>query len=144
MRVLEFSLIRPSGPGQSSSHNVRPYVVCMLNVVCWMLSPPCEIYHIRVLWRLLKRTVFDQPTVDNGGVSRGRSAAVAIGTSMALQCHLNGTSTAIQQHINGNSTAHQRQFNSNSTAKNKKIKSVLLLASVKRVSVSRIRDFFSK
>ena len=59
--------------------------------------------------RLLKRTVFDQPTVDNGGVSRGRSAAVAIGTSMALQWQFNSTSTAIQWHINGNSTAIQRQ-----------------------------------
>ena len=29
-----FSQTQPSGPGQSSSRNVRPYVVCMLNVEC--------------------------------------------------------------------------------------------------------------
>ena len=43
----------------------------------------------------------DQPTVDNGGVSRGRSVAAAVGCwLLALQRHFNGTSMALQwQHF---------------------------------------------
>ena len=39
---FEFSLTPPSGPGQSSSRDVRPYVVCM--------SPPREIYFEASHW----------------------------------------------------------------------------------------------
>ena len=60
--------------------------------------------------RLLKITVLDQPTLDNGVVRRWRSVAVtvgcwllAIGTLMAL----NGTSMALKQHFSGTSTTLQ-------------------------------------
>ena len=68
--------------------------------------------------RLLKFTVLDQPTVDNGGVSMGRSVAVtvgcwllAIGTSMALHWHFIGTLTTLQRHFNDTSTEPQQHFN---------------------------------
>ena len=57
--------------------------------------------------RLLKRTALDQPTVDNGGVSKRRSVAVAVGC-----WHFDGTSMALQQHFKGTLTALQRNFNS--------------------------------
>ena len=71
----------------------------------------------------LKRKVLDQPTVDNGGGSRGRSVAVAVGC-----WHFDGTSAALQRHYNRKK-------------KKKKMLSVLLSLPVKRVSVSRMRDF---
>ena len=55
--------------------------------------------------RLLKRAVLDQPTVDSGGVSRGRSVAVAVGC-----LHFNGTSTALPRHFHGTSTVLLRHF----------------------------------
>ena len=57
---------------------------------------------------IVKTHGLDQPTVDNGGVSRGRSVAMAVGcwhfnvTSMALH----GTSMSLQRHFNGTSMAH--------------------------------------
>ena len=41
--------------------------------------------------RSLKRLDLDQPTVDNGGFSRGRSVAAAVGC-----CHFNSTLMALQ------------------------------------------------
>ena len=42
-----------------------------------------------------KSAVLDQPTVDRGGVSRGRYVGVAVGCCLfALQRHYNGTSVA--------------------------------------------------
>ena len=65
--------------------------------------------------RLLKLTVLDQPTVNNGRVSRGRPVAVtvgcwllAVGTSMALQWHFNGTFTALQRNLNNTSMSHKK------------------------------------
>ena len=76
--------------------------------------------------RLLRRAVLDQPTVDSGGVTRGRSVAVAVDCCLfALQCHFNGTSTALPQHFHGTSTV-----------------SSLLSATVKRFSVSCLQDSF--
>ena len=49
----------------------------------------------------IKHTDLDQPTIVNGGVSRGRSVAVAVGcvyvngTSISLQWHFNCTSKAL-------------------------------------------------
>ena len=60
---------------------------------------------------LLKHMVLEQPTVDIGGVSRGRSVAMAVGfwhfsgTSIELQLHLNATLTKLHWHINGTKTA---------------------------------------
>ena len=56
--------------------------------------------------RLPKRMVLDQPTVDNGRVSRGRSVATAVGCWL-----LNGPSMALQKHFNRISTVLQRQKN---------------------------------
>ena len=56
------------------------------------------------------KALLDQPTVDIGGVCKGRYVAVAVGclhlnsTSTALKWHLNGTSTALPQHFQGTST----------------------------------------
>ena len=59
--------------------------------------------------RLLKRTVLDQPPVDNGGVSSGRSVAVAVGYwLLALQWPFNGTSMALQWHFNITSTKKRK------------------------------------
>ena len=64
-------------------------------------------YKGSLVLRLLKRTVLDQPTVDNGGVSRERSVAAAVGcwhfnsSSIALQPHFNCTSTTLQIKLNG-------------------------------------------
>ena len=61
--------------------------------------------------RLLKHMVLEQPTVDIGGVSRGRSVAMAVGfwhfngTSIELQLHLNATLTELHWHFNGTKTA---------------------------------------
>ena len=64
----------------------------------------------------------DQPTLDNRGVTRGRSVAAAVFCwLMAHQRHFNGTSTVFQQHFNGTWTA-------------KKFVEVLYSLSVKRVS----------
>ena len=57
------------------------------------------------LWSLflrpLKHTILEEPTVENGGVIKGRSVAVAVGCwLLALQRHINGTSTALQRHFN--------------------------------------------
>ena len=55
--------------------------------------------------------VLEQPTVDIGGVSRGRSVAMAVGfwhfngTSIELQLHLNATLTELHRHFNGTKTA---------------------------------------
>ena len=77
--------------------------------------------------RLLRRAVLDQPTVDSGGVSRGKCVAVAVGCWLcALQRHSNGTSTALLRHFTG-------------TQKNV---ALLLSALVQRFSVSRMRDFY--
>ena len=86
---LLFSLTRPSGPGQSSSCNVRPYVVCMLNVECPLrmkfITSGCRgdfwSKNVFLYWpamtqlkkrskfvvspRLLKRAVLDPPTKTN-------------------------------------------------------------------------------
>ena len=51
--------------------------------------------------RLLKRAVLDQPTVDSGGISGGRSVAVAVGCGLF---DYNGTSMALEQHFQGTST----------------------------------------
>ena len=65
--------------------------------------------------RLLRCTLLDQPTVDNGGVRRGMSVAVtvgcwllAVGTSMALQWHFNGTLMALQRNLNNTSMSHKK------------------------------------
>ena len=82
------------------------------------MSPSSEIYYFQRLCRLLaeegvpkggvrlcivwslfsgliKDTVLDQPTVDNGEVSRGRSMAVAVGCLLlALQRQFNGKGRA--------------------------------------------------
>ena len=44
--VVAFSLTQPSGPDQSNSRDVRPYVIACM-------SPPREIYHFRVSLRPL-------------------------------------------------------------------------------------------
>ena len=63
-----------------------------------------------VFTRMLKHSVSDQPTVDVGGVTKGRSVTVGCWlfalqgdfniTSMALQWHLHGTSMVLQQNLN--------------------------------------------
>ena len=87
--------------------------------------------------RLLKCAGLDQPTVDSGGVTRGRSVAVAVGC-----LHFNGTSTALQLHFHGTSTALPQHFHCTSTTHLKKyIVSLLLSASVEGFSFSGIQDF---
>ena len=69
---------------------------------------------------MLKRAVLDQPTVDSGGVCRGRSVALAVGCWLfALQRHFSGTSTELPGNFHGTSTASGERF-----------------------SVSRMRNFF--
>ena len=59
----------------------------------------------------------DQPTVDSGIVTRGRSVSVAVGCWLfALQWHFNGTSRVLQRHFNGTSMALQWHFNGTSMA----------------------------
>ena len=52
--------------------------------------------------RLFRR--LDQPTEDSGGVSRGRSVAVAVGC-LHFKRHFYGTLTALHPHFYGTSTA---------------------------------------
>ena len=62
--------------------------------------------------RLLKHTDLDQPKMDNGGVSGGRSVAVAVGCwLLALQWHSNSTSRAVQRRFNVASKELQQHFN---------------------------------
>ena len=60
-----------------------------------MMTQFTEIRGSRFFLRLLRSVVLDQPTVDSGGVSRERSEAVAVCTSMALQWHFHATSMAL-------------------------------------------------
>ena len=73
-----FSLTVPCGTGQSSSYNVSPYVVCFFSLHAFTLGS--------LFLRFLKQKILTQPTVQDGGVSRGRSVAPAVGCwLLALQ-----------------------------------------------------------
>ena len=114
---MVFSLTQSSGLGQSLSRNVRLYVcdvakhphLGVLKTFGWrtysLYWPVMTQFDKKVgilifSLRLFKRVVFDQPTVDNWGVSRGRSVAVAVGRwPFALQWHFNGTSLTLPLHL---------------------------------------------
>ena len=60
--------------------------------------------------RLLQRAVSDQPTVDSGGVRRGRSVAVADGCLHFTHArHFNGPSTPLSRHFHGTSIAKKKE-----------------------------------
>ena len=53
------------------------------------------------LSRLLKHKVFDQPSVDNGGLNMGRSVAADFNCCLfAFQQHFNSTLTPLPRHLN--------------------------------------------
>ena len=91
-----------------------------------------------VFFKIVKTCGLDQPTVDGGGVTRGRPVAVGC-------LHFNGTSTTLQLHFNGTSMALPKHFNSIYFFIFYETKIILLLLSVlvERFSVSRMRDSFS-
>ena len=61
---------------------------------------------IRFFSICLKRAVLDQATGESGGVSRGRSVAMAVGLWLfALQQHFNNTSMALPWHFHDTSMA---------------------------------------
>ena len=90
------------------------------NIVMWWPN-----FHPKKVWEfflyLVKCSVFDQPTVDSGGVSRGWSVTVAVGCWLfALQQHFNSTSMALQQHVNDISTAFPQHINKEKKERKKK------------------------
>ena len=75
---------------------------------------------VRFFPRFLKHAVLIKPTVDSGGVSRGRSVAVAVGCWLfALQRHFNCTSTTLPRHFHGTFTTLSRHLYGTSTKKKK-------------------------
>ena len=87
--------------------------------------------------------------MDNGEDRRERSVAAAVGCWLLAVGTSISTSTELQRHFNSTSMTLQPHFNRTSMAKKeeeyeeKKSVLVLLSASVKRVRVSRMCDFFN-
>ena len=76
----------------------RPLVKECFLILAWQLKKEGSGF----ISRLLKCAFFDQPTAHSGGVSRGRSVAVAVSCWIfALQRHFNGISKALPRHFYG-------------------------------------------
>ena len=122
MHMFGFYWLRPLG---HDSHQVAMSVCMFLTLwntdlqVSWRPLVKERISNIGLWWqnfqkrgilfclRLLKRAVLDQPTVDSGGVSRGRSVAMVVGCWLfAFQWHFISPSMALPQHFHGTYMSH--------------------------------------